>query len=102
MSQFDVHRYTLPGSRVALAVDLQNKLLEGLATRLIAPLRLLSEMDRPVLRLNPVVEIEGKRYFIALQGAATVRVKALGAKVASLENRRDEIVAAIDFLVTGV
>jgi hypothetical protein len=37
-----------------------------------------------------------------VQGAATVRVKALGAKVASLENHRDEIVAAIDFLVTGV
>jgi hypothetical protein len=29
-------------------------------------------------------------------------VKSLGTKVASLEARRDEIVAAIDFLITSV
>lgn len=102
MSQFDVHRYTLPGAGVTLAVDLQNKLPDGLATRLIAPLRLLSEKDQPVLRLNPVIEIEGKRYLVVLQGAATVRVKSLGPKVASLEKWRDEIVAAMDFLITGI
>ncbi len=102
MAQFDVYRYALRGSSVTLLVDLQNKLLEGLATHLAAPLYPLSEKDKPVLRLNPVVEIEGKRYYLAMQGVAAVRVKLLGAKVASLEKWRDEIVAAVDFLITGV
>ncbi len=102
MAQFDVYRYALRGSSVTFVTDLQNKLLEGLVMRLVVPLYPLSEKDKPVLRLNPVVEIEGQRYYLAMQGVATVRVKVLGAKVASLEMQRDEIVAAIDFLVTGV
>jgi hypothetical protein len=32
---------------------------------------------------------------------SALRVQSLGTKVASLETRRDEIAAAIDFLITG-
>ena len=102
MPQFDVYRYAWRGSSVTLVVDLQNKLLEGLSTRLVAPLYVLTGKDKPVLRLNPVLEIEGKRYYLGVQGLATVRVKLLGLKVASLEKCRDEIIAAIDFLITGI
>ncbi len=101
MAQFDVYR--LPrGAGSILVVDLQNKLFDGLATRVVAPLYPLSAKDKPILRLNPVVEIEGQRYLLAIQEMSALRVKSLGAKVASLEAQRDEIVAAIDFLVASV
>ncbi len=101
MAQFDVFR--LPrGAGSILVVDLQNKLFDGLATRVVAPLYPLSATDKPILRLNPVVEIEGQRYLLAIQEMSALRVKSLGAKVASLEARRDEIAGAIDFLITSV
>ncbi len=101
MARFDVCR--LPrGAGSILAVDLQNKLAGGLATRVVAPLYPLNAEDKPILRMNPVVEIEGRRYLLAIQEMSALRVKSLGAKVASLEARRDEIVAAIDFLITSV
>ncbi len=101
MAQFDVYR--LPrGAGSVLVVDVQNKLFDGLATRVVAPLYPLSAKDKPILSLNPVVEIEGQHYLLAIQEMSALRVKSLGAKVASLEARRDEIVAAIDFLVTSV
>ncbi len=101
MAQFDVYR--LPrGADSILAVDLQNKLFDGLATRVVAPLYALKAKDKPILRLNPVVEIEGRRYFLAIQEMSALRVKSLGAKVASLEAQRDEIIAAVDFLITSI
>ena len=101
MAQFDVYR--LPrGAGSILVVDVQNKLFDGLATRVVAPLYPLSAKDKPILRLNPVVEIEGQRYLLAIQEMSALRVKSLGAKVASLEARRDENLAAIDFLITSV
>ncbi len=102
MAQFDVYRLAARGAGGILLVDLQHKLLEGLATRLVAPVYALNERDVPVLRLNPLVEIEGKRYVVALQELSTARVKELGKKVATIEQWRDEIIAAMDFLITGV
>jgi toxin CcdB len=102
MAQFDVYRLAPRGAGFTLVADVQNRLLDGLATRVVAPLYPLKAKDKPILRLNPVFEIEGQRYYLAIQEMSGLRVKALGPKVASLEPRRHEIIAAIDFLVTGV
>jgi toxin CcdB len=102
MAQLDVYRFSRPQAGFMLVADLQNGLLDGLATRLVAPLYPLKPTDRPILRLNPVCEIEGQHYFLAIQEMSAVRVKSLGSRVASLEAQRDEVIAAIDFLITGV
>ena len=57
---------------------------------------------QPILKLNPVVDVEGKQYYLAVQEMAAVRAKTLGAKVTSLEAQRAKIVAATDFLITGI
>jgi toxin CcdB len=85
-----------------LVVNVQNKHLEDLGTREVIPLYPLGLADQPMLRLNPIIQIDGERYFLATQEMAAVKLNLLGAKVASLQDRRDEIVAAIDFLITGV
>lgn len=102
MAQFDVYRFAPHEAGFTFVADLQNKLLEGLATRIAAPLYPLKAKREPILRLNPIVEIEGEKYYLAIQEMSALRAKALGAKVASLEGRRDDIVAAIDFLITGI
>lgn len=102
MAQFDVYRFAPRGAGFTFVADLQSKLLEGLATRAVAPIYPLTPKVRPILRLNPVVEVEGKRYYLAIQEMAAIRAKTLGAKVISLEAWRAEIVAAIDFLITGI
>ncbi len=102
MAQFDVFRFAPRGAGFAFVVDLQNSLLEDLATRIVAPLYPLKAGHRPILRLNPVFQIDGKTYYLATQELTALRIKSVGAKVTSLEERRDEIIAALDFLVTGV
>jgi toxin CcdB len=102
MAKFDVYRFAPRGAGFTLVADVQAKLLDGLATRVAAPLYPLKAKDKPILRLNPVAVIEGQRYYLAIQEMSALRVKALGARVASLEAQRDEIIAAIDFLITGV
>ena len=56
----------------------------------------------PIRRLNPVVEIDGGNHYLAVQETAAVRTNTLGRKVTSLDNHRDQIIAAIDFLTTGI
>jgi toxin CcdB len=102
MAQFDVYRFAPRGAGFTYVADLQSRLLEGLATRIVAPLYPLIPKVQPILKLNPVVDVEGKQYCLAVQEMAAVRAKTLGAKVTSLEAQRAKIVAAIDFLITGI
>jgi toxin CcdB len=102
MAQFDVYRFESRGAASIFVVDLQHDFLKDLTTRIVAPLHPLGSNDRPPRRLNPIFQIEGKPYYLAPQELAALRVKSLGAKVASLSEQRAEIVAALDFLVTGI
>lgn len=77
-------------------------MLEDLATRLVVPLVLGSEFGRPARILNPVYEISGKEVVVSIAEMAGISKKILGRKVASLQEKRSEIINAIDFLVTGI
>ncbi len=100
MAQFDVYQNANAKTkkRVPYFVDLQNDLHNGLATRLVVPL--VKDL-MPITHLNPVFIVEGESLVMATQEMAAVPRELCSTKVASLANRRDEIVAAIDFLVTG-
>jgi toxin CcdB len=102
MSQFDVHRFQSRRGRSHYVVDLQADILDELATRIVAPLRPLKSRDDLIPRLTPVVEVQGEPYFIVLSEIAAIRVKELGAVIINLKQHRDEIVAAVDILFTGI
>jgi toxin CcdB len=102
MAQFDVYRFAPRGAGFAYVVDLQAELLDGLATRVVAPLYELKSQQQPILRLNPVFHVEGKPHYLAVQEMTGLRVKSLGSKVSSVSENRPQIIAALDFLVTGV
>ncbi len=104
MAQFDVHRNINPDSRewAPYLLDVQNDLLDPLATRVVVPLIKAEEMTKPAKRLNPQFVVEKTTVVMSTAELAGVPVRALGEKVASLGERRDEIMAALDMLFTGL
>lgn len=104
MSQFDVFQNPDPASqkRIPYVVVLQPNLLDDIENHVVAPLRLKHDTAFvPVLRLNPVIDIDGIEYLVRLQDIATVPRRMLKTRVTNLSSQRDEILAALDFLFTG-
>lgn len=104
MAQFDV--YTNPNAATRKAIpyllDVQADLLDTLATRVVVPLVLADEMGRPAQHLNPQFRIKGAAVVMSTAELAGIPTRSLGDKVASLKNKRNEIIAALDLLFTGI
>lgn len=105
MPQFTVCRNKNPQtvSAVPFLLDIQNDLLSDLETRVVVPLSPVSAMKgKPVKPLMPVLEIEGERFVMLTPQVAGIPKSELGAPVTRVEQHRFDIIAAIDFLLTGV
>lgn len=104
MAQFAVHRNPNRATRstIPLLLDVQHELLEDLATRVVIPLYKPSAIKSGIIeRLTPRVEIEGASYVAVTPELAGIPRRALGARIGDLAARRNDIIAALDFLVTG-
>lgn len=104
MAQFDVYPNPNPASRARIPylVALPSDLLGTFDATVVAPLRLKTDRDVvPVLRLNPMLQIDGETYFLRLQELAAIATRNLKNPVANLSTQREEILAALDFLFTG-
>ena len=105
MPQFTVYRNPNPATKAAypLLLDVQNDLIADLNTRVVVPLCPASAMkDKLIKTLTPVFEIDGKQYAMLTPQLAGIAKKQVGAKVADLAQCRDEIIAALDLLITGI
>ena len=58
-------------------------------------------MDKPIAHLDSQFDIEGEPVFMSTSELAGVPVRILGPKTTSLKDRRDTIMAAVDFLLAG-
>ena len=103
MARFDVFRNPSRRSRerVPFLLDIQADLLSGLVTRLVVPLVAAAEFGPPIEKLNPVFRIAGRAHVMATAEMAAVPIKSVGEKAATLEQHSTEILAAIDFLISG-
>lgn len=100
MARFDV--YPMPGQgRDGFVLDVQADLLARLRTRVVVPLLPQPKAPPPIRDLNPVFEIDGKPYVMVTQSLASVRTAELQGAIASLDARHDDIVRALDTLLTG-
>lgn len=101
--QFDV--YPNPSTRGRrerpFVVVLQIDRLADIQTRLVAPLVAETEM-KPELRLNPRFKIEDKIVYLHPAEIAPIPTKLLKHRVTTLETERYRIIAAIDFIFTGI
>lgn len=105
MAQFRVYRNprTESKARFPLLLDIQSDLLDQLDTRVVVPLApVQTRKARAISVLMPELEVEGRRYVMVTPQMAGVPRGVLGAEVAEVTASRQEIVAAIDLLVTGI
>lgn len=105
MAQFAVYKNINPATSAAvpLLLNVQSDLLAELGTRVVVPLYVASAMQGKILKtLTPQFAIEGELYMMMTPQMAGIANKQLGPMVADLSARRDEIIAALDLLITGI
>ena len=103
MAQFDVYKAPRGGDH-SLLVDVQTDFLSSMESRVVVPLiarKKLNPKER-LARLNPICEVEGVEHVMITQELAAVPTALLGRRIATLSRHRDEIIAAIDMLITGI
>lgn len=99
MQQFDLCGIRSSGA-INLVLILQHDWLAEQRTLVVAPVIEITQY-RPISKLHPVFEFEGKRYVVALDLIMTVNRNALGPKMASLTAHRDAIKRGLDTLFDG-
>ena len=105
MSQFDVYVNPSPSTRETFPyiVDIQNPLISEIATRIVIPLGKMSYFNNePMERLTPVVEYEEEKLLLLTAQISSIPTKKLKNPVGSLAHFRDEIIASLDFAITGI
>jgi len=101
MAQFDVYRNPRRGG-YPLLLDIQADVMAQLATRIVVPLAERSSYERaPMTRTSPIVRIDSREYVAVIPLLAAIATSALGTKVASLADRRADLIHAVDLLVAG-
>lgn len=103
MTQFDVHKNTNPETNqtIPYLLDVQTDLLDTLATRVVVPLITVSAAGKAIRHLNPEFKVKETAVVMSTAELAGISARSLGKKVETLKDRREEIIAALDFLFTG-
>jgi toxin CcdB len=105
MQQFDVYANPSKATRSAYPyiVDIQSSVISEIATRIVVPLGVKSDFKNEELKgLTPTIEYEGKELLLLIPQIASMPSKSLKNPIGSLSHLRDEIIAALDFAVTGI
>ncbi len=98
MARFDVYanRHE-PG----YLLDVQADLLSQLNTRMVVPLQPLDIAPASAHRLNPQFTVQGAPVSMVTQFMAAIPAAELAEHICSLDQQRDAILQAIDFLHQG-
>lgn len=105
MKQFCVYANPNPATRTQYPylLDIQSDLLRELRTTIVIPL-MPSKIATLISlsRLNPVFDLNGESFTAMTQDIAGVDRKQLGTEVHDLSTYRSEIIAAVDFILSGI
>ncbi|HYC06169.1 MAG TPA: CcdB family protein [Azospirillaceae bacterium] len=100
MARYDV--FPNPGNATApYLLDVQNDLLDGLATRVVAPLGLPSAYRARFPDLNPCLVVGGEEFVLMTHLLAAVPIAELSRPVTSLAAEHDTVLRALDMLFQG-
>ncbi len=105
MAQFDV--YVKPSKQTQSAypfiLDMQNALIDHIATRIVVPLAHARKFRNEEMKgLTPRIEFNGDELMIMIPQIASIPAKVLNQPIGTLKHLRDEIIAALDFAITGI
>ncbi|MDK2041818.1 CcdB family protein [Aliarcobacter butzleri] len=100
MAQFDVYENLNEKSKqnIPYLLDIQNDILKDLTTRVVIPLIIT---NKAINFLNPKFTINQIDVILSTAELASIPIEILGNKICSLKDKREEIIGAVDFLVTG-
>lgn len=104
MAQFTVYQNLNSSSKKTypFLIDVQSPLLSTLETRLVIPVSLkLNFEEKTISNLNPIIQINNEIFLVLTQQMAAIPIKNLGFPVCDCSTMRQEIISAIDFLITG-
>ena len=85
-----------------LVLVLQNDLLSDVETRVVIPLFPVEVMGRGLQSLNPTITVAGRELVVMTQLFATLYPEELVEFFGTAEHDRDQIVSAIEALLSGV
>ena len=101
--QFTIYRNKGNARDYPYLLNVQSDIIDELNTRMVIPLvPLATFIGRPAQRLNPVISVEGEKHLVLIQEMAAVRLAQLGEEVSDVQESRQLIKDAIDFLLDGV
>jgi toxin CcdB len=100
MARFDIYCHPDATLRTCTPylIDLQNNYINGLDTRVVAPLRLAKLFGPPMRDLNPAFEIDGVPVILDSAALAAIPASELRAPVAPLQAQNERIASALDAL----
>ncbi|MAZ16964.1 MAG: plasmid maintenance protein CcdB [Ahrensia sp.] len=84
-----------------LVLDVQSNIVDGLDTRVVAPLIPIERASIPADRLNPIFELDGLSYSMMTEFLSSVPASMLHETGHELSREHDRIVAALDMLFHG-
>ena len=104
MGQFMLYKNTSEESSETYPyfVDIQNDLLDALNSRLVIPLTAAKSLSANISNLCPITTVDDEEFVLLTQQMTNVPVSALQRPAGSLAHLRDDIVSAVDFLITGI
>jgi toxin CcdB len=105
MAQFDVYqnKNSKTSKLMPFLLDIQSDLLDGLASTVVIPMYQTNE-HKPLemARLTPRLTISGSPYLLLTPQLAGIARKELGSRVENIAHYRNDIIAALDFLISGI
>lgn len=104
MSQFSVYKNTnsKTSNIYPYICEVQSDLLRDLKTTVVIPICEYSAYKNEKIELlTPVVRINHKKHILMTQQLAGISRKDIGNQITKLTDYRDEIIAALDFMITG-
>jgi len=105
MAQFDVYKNPSKTTKrfFPYIVDIQSPLINEIATRLVIPLGKYEHFkNQAMTHLTPELSFNDEKLFLFTPQLSSISSNLLKSPVGSLSYFRDEIVASVDFAVTGI
>ena len=104
MKQYDLYENTDSASQVTYLyfVDVQTGLLNDLNSRVVIPIAPALDAKSFPKNICPIIDINNKQFALLTHQITTVSSSFLESKEGSLLLNRDDIISALDFLLTGI
>ena len=105
MAQFSVYQNKNKATQTQypLLLNIQNDLLATMQTCVVVPLTKLETLVyNPMGKLTPIFAVQGQHYCMMTPQLAGIHKRELGEEVEILTAHQNDIISAVDFLLSGV